>query len=92
MVSDTDVYQAYNVSNGDLELQIIQFTIKHARKVVLFNVYQPTHGTFEAAIDYVTDAILAIPQIATNIFPDSWKIATVIPLPKTDNPKRHLLI
>ena len=61
---DSDVYGHKNVSNRDLELQILQFTRSNARKVVLFNVYRPRNGSTQVAIDLLNEAIFSIPQVA----------------------------
>ena len=63
LLHDADVYGEYNCSNKDLELQIVQFTRKNARKTVIFNVYRPPTGALDVAIDHLNEAILAISHV-----------------------------
>ena len=61
---DKDVFSDRNVSSKDLELQVLQFTRKNARKIVLFNVYRPPNGLTDVALDHIDNAIQGIPNLA----------------------------
>ena len=63
LICDSTMYGNSNVSNKDLELQILQFERKNTRKTVIFNVYRPPNGNLDEAINCLNKAISDIPHI-----------------------------
>ena len=59
---DSEIFSDKNISNKDIELQVLQFKRKNAKNIVLLNLYRPPNGDAEVAIDYLNDVILAIPH------------------------------
>ena len=70
----------------------IETVIKHVKEISVFK----SSGISDLGSRLLKDVFLRVPGlllyifnrvISTSAFTDSWKIATVIPLPKVDNPK-----
>ena len=64
MSCNSESWSRFNVSNCDLELQILQFNRKNARNLILMNVYRPPNGDVGKAIDSINEAILNIRQLS----------------------------
>ena len=64
MLCDSDTLRNRSISSKDLELQVLQFTRKNARKIVLFNVYRPPNGVLDNALDHLNETVMSIPQYA----------------------------
>ena len=82
-----DLDNIFELDNTDVET-----VIKYVKQM---SVYESS-GIGDLGSKLLKDIFLYIPEILVDIFnkvlvknsfPDSWKIATVIPLPKIDNPK-----
>ena len=97
---DADPENIYMFDDDDeAHGNIFEFTVTNVETVLKYvgnmSVYKST-GITNLGGRFLKDVFLYIPEILVDIFnkvlntdafPDSWKIATVIPLPKAENPK-----
>ena len=89
---NNDLIQNALIDKFVINLIDIDIVIQYAKEISIYK----SSGISNLGSRLLKDIFLYIPDIlldifnkvlSTNIFPDSWKIATVIPLPKVDNPK-----
>ena len=63
LVCDKSKWEAYNVSNADLELQIVELQREKARNMILFNVYRPPNGSVGTMVDHLNMVLSNVPRM-----------------------------
>ena len=63
LTCDKNIWEQYNVSTQDLELQIVEFIRVKARNMVVLNIYRPPNGNVDTMINYLNTALSNIPRL-----------------------------
>ena len=63
LLCDSSKWAIYNLSNTDLELQIVEIVREKARNMLLFNVYRPPNGNVDKMIMHLTTVLSEIHRI-----------------------------
>ena len=60
---DVNKWERYNISNCDVELQVVEFHREKARNILFLNVYRPPNGNVENMVNCLNLALTNIPRL-----------------------------